>query len=242
MINSAFFIGSPLSYKGFKIYPPLIKEIVETQAYPQYLRILTFSQEEIEDEFADKGQELKNLPTPLEFLLANCYNSSEVSKLTNSAFKFFFHSEVTFCYDIKSIVLTESVLAADKPEDLLVINESNFFEIQNLIRESAGQERVARPNPNEHPKIKAMKAKARLRDRIKAKQNKGISLSTSLTAICCMGLGITPLNVGEMSYVAVNAIMQMYQEKEKYQIDIDSLLAGADSKKIKPKYWIRNLD
>jgi hypothetical protein len=28
--------------------------------------------------------------------------------------------------------------------------------------------------------------------------------------------------------------------KEKYEIDIDSLLAGADSKKIKPKYWIRN--
>ena len=29
---------------------------------------------------------------------------------------------------------------------------------------------------------------------------------------------------------------------EKYDIDIRSLLAGADSKKVKPKYWIRNSD
>ena len=40
----------------------------------------------------------------------------------------------------------------------------------------------------------------------------------------------------------MQAILNQYQTKEKYEIDIDSLLAGADSKKIKPKYWIRNLE
>jgi hypothetical protein len=34
----------------------------------------------------------------------------------------------------------------------------------------------------------------------------------------------------------------MEQQKEAYDIDIRSLLAGADSKKVKPKYWIRNID
>jgi hypothetical protein len=34
----------------------------------------------------------------------------------------------------------------------------------------------------------------------------------------------------------------MYQQNEEYDIDIRSLLAGADSKKVKPKYWIKNLD
>jgi hypothetical protein len=57
-----------------------------------------------------------------------------------------------------------------------------------------------------------------------------------------MGIGITPLNIGEMSYVAMETIMSVYQNKEKYTLDVDSLLAGADSKKIKPKYWIRNLE
>jgi hypothetical protein len=43
-----------------------------------------------------------------------------------------------------------------------------------------------------------------------------------------------------MSYASVGEIMRVMQDKEKYDIDIRSLLAGADSKKVKPKYWIRN--
>ena len=56
-----------------------------------------------------------------------------------------------------------------------------------------------------------------------------------------MGIGLTPLNIGELSYAAIPVLLATYQQKEKYQIDIDSVLAGADSKKVKPEYWIRNL-
>ena len=85
----------------------------------------------------------------------------------------------------------------------------------------------------------AMKAKARLRDRVKAKQ-KGISLATTLVAICCMNLGLNPLNIGEISYASVFALMNMMQQKEKYEIDVQSMLAGA--KDVKLKYWIRDFD
>ena len=71
---------------------------------------------------------------------------------------------------------------------------------------------------------------------------KGPSLFSVMASICCMGIGLTPLNIGEMSYVALESILRKYQEKEKYQLDIDSLLAGADSKKVKPQYWIKNLN
>ena len=87
-----------------------------------------------------------------------------------------------------------------------------------------------------------MKALARYRDKIKAKQGGGINLITSLAAICCMGIGITPLNIGEMSYAAVSILINTYQNKEKYEIDIASIQAGANSKKVNPKYWIKNLD
>jgi hypothetical protein len=70
---------------------------------------------------------------------------------------------------------------------------------------ACGQKSVDPPNPNEHPKIKAMKAKARYRDKVKAKQNakNGITLFTTMASICCMGIGLTPLNIGEMSYVSM---------------------------------------
>ena len=245
MINPAVFIGAPLSYKQFKIYPPKVKEVAANPFYSQYLRILTFSQEEIEDEFIEKKVDIEKMPTPFEFLLANCYNSKKVALLTKEAFKFFMKIDVEFFYEAKVIVVgnLKEILAEYKSiDDLVLIKEEDFFDIQNLIREASGEKKVEKPNPNEDPRVKIIKAKARYRDKIKAKQNKGISLSTCLTAICCMGVGITPLNIGEMSYASVPAIMEMYQEKEKYHLDVDSLLAGADSKKIKPKYWIRNLD
>jgi hypothetical protein len=83
-----------------------------------------------------------------------------------------------------------------------------------MIREGMGDKPVKPPepiDPNEDPRIRRIKELARKRDRIKAKQgNKdGISLDTCLTAICCMGIGITPLNIGEMSYAAVGPIMRV---------------------------------
>jgi len=36
--------------------------------------------------------------------------------------------------------------------------------------------------------------------------------------------------------------MRTYQEKNKYEIDIESLMNGADSKKVKPQSWIRNIE
>jgi hypothetical protein len=66
-------------------------------------------------------------------------------------------------------------------------------------------------DPDEDPRIAEIKRRARERDRKKAKHasKNGISLNTCLTAICCMGIGITPLNIGEMSYGAVGALMSM---------------------------------
>ena len=56
-----------------------------------------------------------------------------------------------------------------------------------------------------------------------------------------MQIGLNPLNIGEISYASLGPLIQMYQRKEKYDIDIRSILAGADAKKIKPEYWIGNL-
>jgi hypothetical protein len=83
-----------------------------------------------------------------------------------------------------------------------------------------GKKIVEPPITDEDPRVAEIKRKARYRDRLKAKQaskgKDGISLYTTLVSICCMGLGITPLNIGEMSYVAIEAILRKYQEKEKY--------------------------
>lgn len=250
MNKELFFLGQPKQFgPGIKVYPPTVKEVVTNEKYSIYSRLLTYSQEEVEDELIEDKREVKDYPTPLEYLLGNSFHNKEYQRLCEESFQFFLHQEVTFLYDQKAILvgkISEVLSNINSIDQVVMIHEENFFEFQNLIRECIGQKRVDPPNPNEHPKIKEMKRKARYRDRVKAKQaakNKdGVTLFTTLVSICCMGLGITPLNIGEMSYIALESIFRKYQEKEKYQLDIDSLLAGADSKKIKPKYWIRNFE
>ena len=59
-----------------------------------------------------------------------------------------------------------------------------------------------------------------------------------------MGIGLNPLNIGELSYVAACELIERYQQKEKFDIDLHTIWAGADQKKhkITPKHWIRNLE
>ena len=250
MSKENFFICEPVEFKpGILVYPPKIKDVIVNQNFGLYDRILTYSQEEIEDEFLEAQKEMETYPTPIEFLLNNSYHHKDYEAQCKAAFRFFIHQDVTFLYEQKVIVvgdLKEVLQSVQSMDDFVMIREEEFFDFQNLIRECLGKKIVEPPNPNEHPKIKEMKRKARYRDKVKAKNaaksKDGVSLFTSLVSICCMGIGITPLNIGEMSYVASESILRKYQEKEKYELDIQSLLAGADSKKIKPKYWIRNFE
>ena len=250
MIEEIVFLGQPIELRpGIVIYPPTVQSVIRDKEYNVYLRLLTYSQEEIEDEFLENNKTLEVYPTPIEFLLGNCYNNLEYRGICERAFKFFLREDVTFLYDQKKILVgkLENVLSSvSKIEDLVMIDEELFFEFQNVIRGCAGKKTVEPPNPNEHPRLKEMKRKARYRDRVKAKQaakgKDGISLLALMASICCMGIGITPLNIGEMSYASLQLILQKYQEKEKYELDIKSLLAGASSKKVKPKYWIRNFE
>lgn len=245
MIDTTFFLGMPRDFNGkCKIYPPKVKDIIDNK-FNTYRELLTLSQEDLEDLYNENKISVDRFPTVIEYLMGNAYKDKNFEKVLQDSFSFFIKDEVAFLYEEKKILIgniEQQLKKAKKIEDLVIMDENEFFDFQNVIRDSVGLKRVARPDPNEHPRIRAMKAKARYRDRVKAKSGKGISFSTVLSSICCMGIGITPLNIGELSYCAVSELMSRSREKSKYELDINSLLAGADSKKVKPKDWIRNLD
>ena len=232
------------------IYPPKVKDVVANEKFGAYQKILTFSEEDIQEELQKNNPDITEFPTPFEFLLINCYTDKNFKKLAIEAFEFFCHTKVAFLFEDKKIIIgdvEEIVKNMKSVNDLVYLHEEEFLAFQNAIRASCGEKPYTPPpppDPDEDPRVRRIKDLARYRERVKAKSKKsgGISLNTILVAICCMGIGITPLNIGEMSYASIGPIMNMLQDKEKYDIDIRSLLAGADSKKVKPKYWIRNSD
>ena len=243
MIDPAIFIGEPLLFqKELYVYPPSVREVITNPNFNIYYKVLTLTQDDVREEIGDRLPAGEDCPTPFEYLLAHCQYTQGFLDIIKGAFQFFCKAESAYLFEERSIVL----LTEEKQRSFLITFD-NFFDFQNAIRSAVGDKEVVPPeppDPNEDPRVRAIKEKARMRDRIKAKQNAkdGISLGTCLVAICCMGVGISPLTIGEMSYASVGEIMKMMQNKEKYDIDIRSLLAGADSKKIKPKYWIRNSD
>ena len=249
MINPSILIGEPLNFKNkIKVYPPSIKEVVTNPNFGIFHKLLTITQDDVKDELKDRLEEGEKAPTPFEYLILNSQYVKGFSTILRAAFEFFCKTDVGFLFEEKKIIIgnvEELVQTITDINEIKYLLEEDFFDFQNTIREACGEKILPPPEVedlNEDPRIRRIKEKARERDRIKARQTgkNGISLGTCLVAICCMGIGITPLNIGEMSYASVGEIMKVMQDKEKYDIDIRSLLAGADSKKVKPKYWIRN--
>ena len=228
MINENFFLNLPKDFNGkVKIYPPTIKQVVENEHFSQYRYLLTITQEELEDEFLNKinenGEPL-TAPTPLEFLLITSYHNKEIEKIAKDAFYFFIKEPITFLYDRKEILignLEEIVKNASSLEDfkkMITITEEEYFDFQNAIREALGEKKVEPPDPDEDPRVKRIKAKARYRDKIKAKKGMGITLGTLLASICCMGIGINPLNVGELSYASVDSLIKTIRKKKNMKL------------------------
>lgn len=247
MIDPNFFLGYPVPFKDIcKVYPPKVKDILNNKDFPVYKKLFLSCQEDIEDEYVEAKLSTEGMPTPFEYLFVMMAAEPKIKIIVEEGFKFFIGEPVTILQDQKIIIVGElkEVLKNIKSIDQLrIIKEENYFDFQQLLRRACGEKEVEPYNPDENAKVKYFKAKARLRDRVKAKNSKdGLTFGSTLAAISCMGFNLNPLNIGELSYVAVSVLIRYYQEKNKYEIDIQSLLAGASSKKVKPRNWIRNIE
>lgn len=242
MIRSEYLLGLPYNFRNLcHIYPPLVKEVVESDDYSKYETALTITQQQIEDEFVNESPEMATM-TPFQYLMLNSMMSEEFLKVVSDSFKFFIHEDVAILPDLEVVIIGKLEEDIDPEVDLeepRVINEENFFDFQNEIRLSLGRNKEEPIDEDEDPRVKRIKAKARYRDRLKAKRQSSPTLGTYLTAICCMGIGLNPLNIGEITFASANYLIDMYRQKEGYDIDIRSIMAGA--KDVKLKYWIRNL-
>lgn len=243
MIDERLLFGYPVEFKDVcLIYPPKNKDIVAL-GYDNFWKLvsyLTVSYEDLYDVARERARkqrteiDLASIPTPWENLWYAINNEAE-SVIVKNAIYLFTKQKIFFLKEKKEIIIGPI-------EEHRSINETNFFDFQNMIRTSIGIKKVDPPNLKMHPKIREMKAKQRERDRVKAKQNSSkCSYSSILLACCCMNMGIDLENILEKTYVITSLLYKIGCKKEKYEIDVLSILHGADSKKIKIEPW-RDID
>jgi hypothetical protein len=130
MINAAIFIKEPLLYKkGINIYPPSVREVVTNPLYYQFVKLLTISQEDIEEDLQKKDYH-SQIPTPFEFLLINSYNNQQFEAIAKLAFDFFLHEKVEFLYESKMISIgsaKDGVEESQSSANLVTITEEEYF-------------------------------------------------------------------------------------------------------------------
>ena len=250
MIDERILLGYPVEFKDVcQIYPPMVSDVVGNKDFNIYQSLFTMTQDDL-DEAYGQDERITHIPTPFQYLLMNYYQDDRLREKIHDAFKQFVHEPVTIVPEIEMLLIGKSEEDLDPNTDLenpRLLTEENYFDFQNQIRMVMGAEAVKPPDSEEEdldPRIKRYKAKIKASEKAiaKKKAKKSPTLGTLLTAICCMGIGLNPLNIGEMSYACIHWLIAMEQQKEEYDIDIRALLAGADSKKVKPKYWIKNID
>ena len=250
MIDEKIFLGFPIKFKDIcEIYPPTVNDVVGNEDFIIYQSLFTITQEELDEAYL-KDENVTQIPSPFQYLLMNYYQDSEIREKIEKAFLQFVHEPVTIVPEIEMLLIGKSEDELDPNIDLdnpRLLTEENFFDFQNQIRIVLGIDKINPPDPEEvnlDPRIKRYKMKIKEHEKIisKKKAKDAPTLGTLLAAICCMGIGLNPLNIGEISYACVHWLIAMEQQKEEYDVDIRALLAGADSKKVKPKYWIKNIN
>jgi len=254
-MNAACFIGEPLITKNYKVYPPKLKDVLANPNYGIYNTILTMSQEDIWDMIAKEqsganfsAKPVEGAPTPFELLMNNCYHSEEYMKKTEEAFLFYTKEYVKILPTLKAIVFVTDIDEKTSVENLRRIEtEEEFFKLQNLIRQVSGDEVKEPPKFNENPMVALIKAKGRWRERLKKKKgNKNsIGLDKMIVAICCMNLGLNPLNIGEISYLSVQELFALAQKKEQYETELRIMTSNpfGSKKKRKPlEHWLYGKD
>lgn len=242
MLKKCFFLGKPLKFKNdVFIYPPTLNEAIgddDGASFAEYQTILLLSRTELDDLYAE--HKIDQSYDPFDFLMKNCRESSEFYDAMKEALAFFTKttatvvedSNVIFLGDISQAILSGATI--DELDKFCYLNKDNFFEFQNLLRESIGTAPVDPSIDDEDERVVKMKCKVRKRKQIIA-QKSGISFSTMIAAVCCMNPGITPLNIGEMSMASINRLFELGQKREEFNINVKVAMFDAN---VKPKYWI----
>ena len=233
-----FYAGIPAKIDNLcKVYPVTLREIATVGAknFYSYLNLFTLEKEDI-DEFL-KQQGIEEDLTPFQFTLINAVGDQQYLNNLQEAFKFFLHEDkITVLADNEAIVLGELT------EERLMMEE-NFNAVctiisnQNMVQKSSAEERMNNPSDAKAAQIiKKIKEGRKIREKNKSSDLDFVDLVASLAA---KANGINALNVWDLTYYAFNDQFKRMQMIEEYDNARQSILAGADPKKVKLEYWMK---
>lgn len=222
-----------------KVYPYSIKEIVEmgTTLYNRRLGLLLLTEDDIANIIKEKtGSDVTEAINPLEYLLQSAaYDDMFLLELKDT-FATFIKEEVLLLPKINSVLVGGETAAKQKR----LITPNNFRDFQDILRIQNRREVVAPPPADETPGERKMRL---LREKVAAvKKKQAQKKGEGQTLVELMEIASTFGIDRNESLYAFYSLVRRHQMREKWQQDLQMICAGADSKKLKTKYWGENPD
>ena len=246
-------LGAPYKIKDIcKVHQLLLGEITNEETgigldkYHYYINMLTMEEEDLKEVLQKKKKEASGL-IPLDFDLNMSVFQYLMSsaQLDNSFFLDFKTALSTFIKEDILISPKKGIIIVGNPIHRRVITEKEFQEIGMALRLFNKMRVKQLPPENETPLQRKFRLKREERDRVKEKQmaknEDNLSFADVMSSICVMNVGINLLNIKQYTIYQIKDLLERAQAKEAYHTELDMLMAGADSKKIKPKHYVRNL-
>lgn len=204
--------------------------------YDKYLGLLLLTTPQIEQILIEKKEDPTKFGDlhPLCYLLRNANASDTFSLELQSAFSTFIKEDILLLPKINA------VLVGPMTEKRLITKE-NFEDFQTILRIQNRKEVPEPPPENETAAQRKMRLLKEKRDAVKRKQQQKEGTVQELADLLEIA-EVFGIDYKNKSVYAFYGLIQRHQLREKWTQDIQMLCAGADSKKIKAKYWGANPD
>lgn len=238
-IKEQAFMCCPSQLENICTVRPLpIKEIIKmgSAKYNGRLGLLLLDEIEIAKIVKEKTGEDLSLEQiePLAYLLQSAVVDDTFLLELQSAFSTFIQEEILLLPKINSVLV-------GNPSEKKLINSKNYRDFQDILRIQNKKEIKEPPPENETAGQRKMRLLREKVAQVKKKQAEKNGDSSSLVDMLEIAK-VYGIDVEKCSLYALYSLIRRYQAKEKWEQDIQMLCAGADSKKIKTKYWGENLD
>lgn len=236
-----FFVGIPTQIGNIcKVYPVTVREIATIGAknFYSYLNLFTLDKEDI-DEFLQQ-QGIEERLTPFQFTLINANEDQQYLVNLQKAFEFFLHED-----QITILIDNEAIVLGDISEERLLMEEDfntvcAIITEQNMVHKASAEERMNNPSDAKAAQIiKKIKEGRKIREK---KNDSNLNFIDLVASLAAKGNGLNAFNVWDLTYYAFNDQFKRMQMIEQYDNARQSILAGADPKKVKIEYWLRPIE
>lgn len=241
MDNLALLHGKPILIPDtpINVFPVKLRDIssVGVEKFFFFLGLTTINPLKSGQEFL-VDTDFSDSEKSLLYLLAVLKDNRDFERDFCNALNFFLKTKVGFNKE-------EMYLWLKPKEEEIVVTVEVFEALQYIIKRQnflLKEKEEFKPLNDKAAEIvgKMNKGRAKVGE-IKSKNSETTDFSDLVSGLAAKGNGLSIFNIWNLSYYAFNDQLKRMGMIEEYETGLQSIMAGADSKKVKLKYWIRNI-